>query len=119
MKPVLFRPYLDGIQYLLRNGNFSVLFYSGNLDMQFPYRGSGVEQYTDIIYPSREQYLDASRGYWNDGTVSEAYGQVGGNLYELLIRNAGRRVGREKRILAQEMVARFTQGTLSERLEYL
>lgn len=91
--------------------NYRVLFYNGQLDIIIGYP-STVNFLQKLHFNGAAQYKTAQRIQWHVGNGLAGYITKGGNLTEVLVRNAGHLVPADQPEWAFDLISKFVQNRL-------
>uniref|UniRef100_A0A182XYY3 Carboxypeptidase n=1 Tax=Anopheles stephensi TaxID=30069 RepID=A0A182XYY3_ANOST len=105
-------PYLNE---LLRA--YRVLIYNGQLDIIVAYPLT-MNYVTKLNFPGMDEYKKAPRHIWRvDGEIA-GYAKEAGNLVEVLVRNAGHMVPKDRPKWALDLIMRLTHGKKFGKLRF-
>lgn len=90
---------------------YRILFYNGQLDIIVAYPLT-VNFLKHLNFNGAEQYRTAERRIWKVGSDVAGYIKQGGNLTEVLVRNAGHMVPSEQPVWTLELITKFTRNNL-------
>ncbi|XP_050074545.1 venom serine carboxypeptidase [Anopheles maculipalpis] len=97
-------PYLNELLH-----SYRVVIYNGQLDIIVAYPLT-MNYVTKLNFPGMDEYKKAPRHIWRvDGEIA-GYAKEAGNLVEVLVRNAGHMVPKDRPKWALDMVMRLTHG---------
>ncbi|XP_052896921.1 venom serine carboxypeptidase [Anopheles moucheti] len=97
-------PYLNELLHAYR-----VVIYNGQLDIIVAYPLT-MNYVTKLSFPGSDDYKKAPRHIWRvDGEIA-GYAKEAGNLVEVLVRNAGHMVPKDRPKWALDLVMRLTHG---------
>lgn len=89
-------------------GQIRVLMYSGQLDLLVPYTET-VNFLRHLNFSDAEAYRLAPRHIWTVNNDIAGYVKEGGNLVEVMVRNAGHLVPSDQPLWALDMITKFTR----------
>lgn len=95
------------IEVLLEN--YRVAVYNGQFDIIVAY--VVTENFLSTLeWSAAEEYKNATRNKWYVGDNLAGYVKMAGNLFDILVRNAGHMVPTDQPTLALDLLTRFTSG---------
>ncbi|KAL1517757.1 hypothetical protein ABEB36_001483 [Hypothenemus hampei] len=88
--------------------NYRVIVYTGQVDIICGYPMT-LDYLTKLSFNGADAYKEASRNFWYVDKELAGYVRTGGNLVELLVRNAGHLLPMDQPKWAFDMLYRFTR----------
>ncbi|KAL4712805.1 hypothetical protein ACJJTC_011875 [Scirpophaga incertulas] len=88
--------------------HYKVLVYNGHLDLMVPYKPS-VSTYESLKYSGASEYRNAKRQPWYHDGIIAGYARKGGNLLEVMVRDAGHMVPIDKPAPALALITAFVR----------
>lgn len=86
--------------------NYRILIYNGQLDILVPYP-STITFLSNLQFNGADEYRNAERHHWTYNDDVAGYVKQGGNLVDVLVRNAGHMVPAKQPYWALDMITKF------------